>query len=490
MHHEAVHIEGRTVTLVILENLDRPVTAGHLENVLNDFQTRMATVMEEQIKNNMLFFQISLEGEAAEPFKREVSGGSSRNQPATSARVARPPSKGKQLAVSDSRKKMDWKLVVRPGDNTPLPATKWRRMLGSIWKPRELQPSSVQPLIGSLYGDQQAARECYLTTLKSSSWKEKADRLKDREDDSVEKVKGQIIELKQEVEKVQVLPLLESKPSMLLPSKKRKCLAIKEEKNSSEEVMAIMSLGLERPEPVESPVEICLRPDRPERTLKIRPVLNSEIRDALVTLLREFEDVFAYTVEEMPEIDPEVAPNPFFPLYLAVRKPKGNPKSPNSLSSPSFLLAGISRRFLAGDAAGIVVEPFPHPCSRFLSPPSKHSLSSVRVPSRRPPLLVASSPLMRGAASSELPSELLFVLWWFPPLSRVSLSSSSWLVVVCCCIENRRTATEISSLASCCGPPLSALRHHSPEAQLPSLFFASHTSRGTPAPLYFPPLRF
>ncbi|XP_057248156.1 uncharacterized protein LOC130590160 [Beta vulgaris subsp. vulgaris] len=117
--------------------------------------------------------------------------------------------------------------------------------------------------IGSLYGDQQAAREGYLTTLKPSSWKEKAERPKVREDDSAEKVKGQIIELKQEVEKVQVLPLPESKPSMLLPSKKRRCLAIKEEKNSSEEVMAIMSLGLERQEPVERPVEICLRPERP-----------------------------------------------------------------------------------------------------------------------------------------------------------------------------------------------------------------------------------
>lgn len=104
-----------------------------------------------------------------------------------------------------------------------------------------------------------------------------------------------------------MLPLPESKPSMLLPSKKRKCLAIKEEKNSSEEVMAIMSLGLERPEQVESPVEICLRLDRPDRTLKIGSVLNSEIKDALIKLLREFEDVFAYTVEEMLGIDHEVA---------------------------------------------------------------------------------------------------------------------------------------------------------------------------------------
>ncbi|KMT08164.1 hypothetical protein BVRB_6g142870 [Beta vulgaris subsp. vulgaris] len=71
--------------------------------------------------------------------------------------------------------------------------------------------------------------------------------------------------------------------------------------------MAIMSLGLERPEPVESPVEICLNPERPERTLKIGFVLGSKTKDALVALLLEFEDVFAYIMEEMPGIDPEVA---------------------------------------------------------------------------------------------------------------------------------------------------------------------------------------
>ncbi|KMS99682.1 hypothetical protein BVRB_1g021650 isoform A [Beta vulgaris subsp. vulgaris] len=315
--HAAVHLEGRIVTPVIQENLDRPVKAGHLENVLNDFQTRMAAVMEEQIKSNMLFFQLSPGGEAIAPLK----GRSQEGRPGTSQppqpELTRSLSKGKKPAVSDSRRKMDWRLVVRPGDNIPptghkmetddreyleakraaaqqhstsgstpyikdpslrLPSRTVARSHGpSAFQPRQektvLQPmvfrrqalanTSSNPVlkeyrrehipiegqIGSLYGDQQAARECYLTTLKPSSWKEKAKRPKVREDDSAEKVKGQIVELKQEVEKVQELPLPESKPSMLLPSKKRKCLAIKEEKHSSEEIMAIMSLGLEHPEP-------------------------------------------------------------------------------------------------------------------------------------------------------------------------------------------------------------------------------------------------
>ena len=46
---------------------------------------------------------------------------------------------------------------------------------------------------------------------------------------------------------------------------------------------------------------------RPKRTQKVRSVLDREIKDDFVKLLKEFEDVFAYAVEEMPRIDPEVA---------------------------------------------------------------------------------------------------------------------------------------------------------------------------------------
>ncbi|KMS94261.1 hypothetical protein BVRB_023190, partial [Beta vulgaris subsp. vulgaris] len=117
--HAAVHLEGRTVTPVIQENLDRPVTAGHLENVLNDFQARMAAVMEEQIKNNMLFFQMSPGGEAAAPLKGRSQEGRPGPSRPPRPELTRPPSKGKQPAVSDSRRKMDWKLVARSADNIP-----------------------------------------------------------------------------------------------------------------------------------------------------------------------------------------------------------------------------------------------------------------------------------------------------------------------------------------------------------------------------------
>ncbi|KMT02392.1 hypothetical protein BVRB_9g205050 [Beta vulgaris subsp. vulgaris] len=79
----------------------------------------MAAVMEEEIKNNMLFFQISPGREAAEPLK----GKSQEGRPGTSRpplpELTRPLSKGKQLAAIEPRRKMDWKLVVRPADNVP-----------------------------------------------------------------------------------------------------------------------------------------------------------------------------------------------------------------------------------------------------------------------------------------------------------------------------------------------------------------------------------
>ena len=83
-------------------------------------------------------------------------------------------------------------------------------------------------------------------------------------------------------------------------------MAIKEEKASSEEVMAIMGIVLERSKPVEVPMEICLDDRCPERTLKVRSVLDPKIKDELIKLLKEFEDVFAYIVEEMSGIDPKV----------------------------------------------------------------------------------------------------------------------------------------------------------------------------------------
>ena len=124
---------------------------------------------------------------------------------------------------------------------------------------------------------------------------------------AVEFVIGQVDALRSAVERHQTKAPRIRTPSSLLPCKKRKCMAIKEEAASSKEVMAIMGVGLERPEPVGMPMEICLDDKRPERTLKVGSVLDSRLKNELVELLKEFEDVFAYNVEEMLGIDPDVA---------------------------------------------------------------------------------------------------------------------------------------------------------------------------------------
>ena len=71
-------------------------------------------------------------------------------------------------------------------------------------------------------------------------------------------VKGQVDALRTAVERPQAKALPMSKPSSLLPSKKMKSMAIKKEEALPAQVMAIMAIGLERPEPVEVPMEIRL----------------------------------------------------------------------------------------------------------------------------------------------------------------------------------------------------------------------------------------
>ena len=67
----------------------------------------MAAVVSEQIKNNMLFFRSTWCKSAKRP------GPSRPPRQELSKRL----SKGKQPTVSEQRKKMDWKLVVRTQDN-------------------------------------------------------------------------------------------------------------------------------------------------------------------------------------------------------------------------------------------------------------------------------------------------------------------------------------------------------------------------------------
>ncbi|KMT08035.1 hypothetical protein BVRB_6g144410 [Beta vulgaris subsp. vulgaris] len=79
----------------------------------------MAAVMEEKIKNNMLFFQVNPGREAVVPLRGKSREGRPRTNRRPRPELTKPLSKGKQPAVSEPRRKMDWKLVVCPGENIP-----------------------------------------------------------------------------------------------------------------------------------------------------------------------------------------------------------------------------------------------------------------------------------------------------------------------------------------------------------------------------------
>ena len=61
-----VNVPGRNREPVIQENIKRLVTTAYIENVLNDFQTKMAAVVQEQIKMDAVVPKVKLP--TIEPF--------------------------------------------------------------------------------------------------------------------------------------------------------------------------------------------------------------------------------------------------------------------------------------------------------------------------------------------------------------------------------------------------------------------------------------
>ena len=59
-------------------------------------------------------------------------------------------------------------------------------------------------------------------------------------------------------------------------------------------------------EPIERLEEILLNNSKPDRTTRIGTLANSIICQALTTFLKENQDVFAWSHEDMPGIDPSV----------------------------------------------------------------------------------------------------------------------------------------------------------------------------------------
>ncbi|GAA0174279.1 hypothetical protein LIER_27704 [Lithospermum erythrorhizon] len=65
--------------------------------------------------------------------------------------------------------------------------------------------------------------------------------------------------------------------------------------------------NLKRPIPHEEVEEVPFNPANVERTFKVGTKLDGTYKEALVSLIRDFEDVFAWGPEDMPSVDPEIA---------------------------------------------------------------------------------------------------------------------------------------------------------------------------------------
>ncbi|GAA0155166.1 hypothetical protein LIER_12951 [Lithospermum erythrorhizon] len=62
-----------------------------------------------------------------------------------------------------------------------------------------------------------------------------------------------------------------------------------------------------RPVPHKEIEEIPFNPTNQERVFKVGTKLDDTHREALISLIREFEDAFAWSPEDMPGVDPEIA---------------------------------------------------------------------------------------------------------------------------------------------------------------------------------------
>jgi len=121
--------------------------------------------------------------------------------------------------------------------------------------------------IGKLFEDQRMARECYYVNLKSLGRKDEAS------------------------------PAESSRPSKL-------------GKTKAPEAVMILSASAEehgrpRPEPTAEILAIPLDNSCPERSVRIGSTMAPPIKDAIISLLRQYQDVFPFEPSEIPGIAPD-----------------------------------------------------------------------------------------------------------------------------------------------------------------------------------------
>ena len=88
------------------------------------------------------------------------------------------------------------------------------------------------------------------------------------------------------------------------------------------------------PEPVEVLEEIPLDYSRPNRTTRIGTLTNPLIRQALTTFLKQNQDIFAWSHEDMPGINPSVMVhmlNVLPTFHLSIKRNECLPKNKTEL---------------------------------------------------------------------------------------------------------------------------------------------------------------
>ena len=122
--------------------------------------------------------------------------------------------------------------------------------------------------VGKLSGDQRMARKCYYVNLKSIGRKDET-------------------------------PLADSS---------QPCKLVK--KGAPEVVLMLSALteehGRHHPKPATDIVEVPLDNSHPERLVRIGNALTPPIKHAIISLLQQYQDVFAFEPSEMPGSAPEV----------------------------------------------------------------------------------------------------------------------------------------------------------------------------------------
>ena len=142
--------------------------------------------------------------------------------------------------------------------------------------------------VGAIYGDQHTARECYLTTLRGVESEPRRDSLEER---PTKKPRGKAV-----LEKHELFMIGAAKPDDL------------------------------RPQPAGEFKSIVLDESQPERTIQVGASLEEALGQRLEQLLKDFRDVFAFTVHEMPGIDPSISSHKLnvLPGMKPVRQKKRN----------------------------------------------------------------------------------------------------------------------------------------------------------------------